>query len=54
MKPRNGQCWLGANQTAENSDGDYFFCAATGTDMASIFTTALSQVSKGIKLVRIP
>jgi Flp pilus assembly protein TadG len=47
-------CSPGADQTAENSDGDYFFCAATGTDMASIFTTALSQVSKGIKLLKLP
>ena len=43
-----------AEQTAENSDGDYFFCAATGTDMAPIFKTALSQATKGIKLIKLP
>ena len=35
-------------------DGDYFFCAASGTDMAPIFKTALSQASSGIKLIRLP
>ena len=39
---------------AENTDGDYFFCAASGSDMASIFKTALSQASGGIKLIRLP
>lgn len=38
----------------ENTDGDFFFCAASGDDMASIFTTALAQVSSGIKLIRMP
>jgi hypothetical protein len=43
-----------AERAAENSDGDYLFCGATGTDMAPIFRTALSQVSKGIKLLKLP
>ena len=43
-----------AGRTAENGDGDYFFCAATGTDMAPIFKTALSQAGTGIKLIRLP
>ncbi len=47
-------CSSSAERVAENSDGDYFFCGATGTDMAPIFKTALSQATKGIKLVRIP
>ena len=37
-----------------NSDGDFFFCAATGTDMASICITGLSQVSKGIRRIKMP
>ncbi len=38
-------------RAAENGDGDYFFCAASGDDMAPIFVTALSQVSTGVKLL---
>ena len=41
-------------RNAENSDGDYLFCGASGTDMAPIFRTALTQASKGIRLVRLP
>ncbi len=47
-------CSTNAERLAENADGDYFFCAATGTDMAPIFRTALSQASKGVKLLRMP
>lgn len=47
-------CSTPALRGEENSDGDYLFCAASGTDMAPIFTTALSQASKGIKLMRMP
>ena len=43
-----------ALRDAENADGDYLFCGASGTDMAPIFRTALTQASKGIKLVRLP
>ncbi len=50
----NSDCSTTAEQAAENADGDYFFCAATGSDMGPIFTTALSQVSKGIKFMRLP
>ena len=50
----NHNCATSAGQLAENADGDYFFCAASGTDMAPIFQTALSQVSQGIKLMRMP
>ena len=47
-------CSDSAEREAENSDGDYLFCAASGTDMAPIFRTALSQATKGIKLLRLP
>jgi hypothetical protein len=45
-------CSTTAMQTAENGDGDFFFCAASGTTMAPIFRTALSQAAKGIKLLK--
>jgi hypothetical protein len=39
---------------AENSDDDLFFCAAQGQDLAPLFVTALSKVSSGVKLMRMP
>jgi hypothetical protein len=50
----DNDCSTVALRDAENSDGDYLFCGASGTDMAPIFRTALTQASKGIKLVRLP
>lgn len=50
----NNDCGTVSGRTAENSDGDYFFCAASGTDMSPIFKTALSQVGSGTKLIRLP
>jgi hypothetical protein len=47
-------CSSAAERTAENADGDYLFCGASGTDMAPIFKTALSQATKGIKLLKLP
>jgi len=41
-------------RAAENADGDYFFCAASGTDMTAIFKTALGQLAKGIRLIQLP
>ena len=38
----------------ENEDGDYFFCAASGGELADIFKTAVSQVSTGVRLVKLP
>ena len=47
-------CSDDTERAAENSDGDFLFCAASGTDMAPIFRTALSQATKGIKLLKLP
>ena len=47
-------CSDSTERAAENSDGDFLFCAASGTDMAPIFRTALSQATKGIKLLKLP
>lgn len=45
----------GADQiAAENADDDLFFCAAQGQDLAPLFVTALSKVSSGVKLIRLP
>lgn len=47
-------CNNATNKADVNSDGDFYFCATSGTEMANIFKTALSQVQKGIKLVNLP
>lgn len=38
----------------ENSDGDFYFCAADGEDLASVFTTALGAVNGHGKLMALP
>ena len=50
----NHDCSTSTGKSAENSDGDFFFCAASGDDMSPIFKTALGQVTTGIKLLKIP
>jgi hypothetical protein len=52
--PSDANSCTGADVAVENADGDYFFCSASGSDFRNIFLTALSQVSKGIRLVRLP
>jgi hypothetical protein len=42
----------GANK--ENSDGDFYFCAANGAQLAGIFSTAVSQITSTTKFVRMP
>jgi hypothetical protein len=49
-----GDCSTAAGIAAENIDGDYFFCATKGDELAEIFRTALNQVSNGIRLIRLP
>jgi hypothetical protein len=39
---------------AENSDGDYFFCASPETDLGPIFVSAINAISPNSRLVRIP
>ena len=43
-----------ADVTAENTDGDYFFCTPTPNQLTSIFQIAVSQINGGIKLLRLP
>ncbi|WP_110206576.1 TadE/TadG family type IV pilus assembly protein [Nocardioides daejeonensis] len=47
-------CTTVALRAAENSDGDHFYCAASGDDMASLFTSAISAAGQGIRLLRLP
>jgi hypothetical protein len=47
-------CGTTNGRTAENSDGDYYFCATTGAELAPIFTTALAQAAGQSKLIQFP
>ena len=50
----NFDCATTAGRNSENADGDFFFCAGTGTDMAAIFKTAFVQIANGIKMIALP
>ncbi|WP_441407861.1 pilus assembly protein TadG-related protein [Arthrobacter sp. 2MCAF15] len=47
-------CGTAAQTAAENSDGDYFFCAADGADLGPIFVSAINAISAHSRLMRIP
>jgi hypothetical protein len=47
-------CSTTAERLAENRDGDYYFCAATGSELGPIFATAISAVTESIKLIQMP
>lgn len=49
-----GDCATQPGRTKENTDGDFFFCAAGGEELAEIFKTAIAQVGGGIRLLRKP
>jgi len=52
----NFDCGTTAGRNAENSDGDYFFCAASGSssDLANIFVSAITQLSGTSHLLNLP
>lgn len=57
--PRGGPslangCATAADILAENNDGDYFYCAATGTDLAPLFVTALGQLNSHSRFMALP
>ena len=47
-------CSTTAGRNSENGDNDMFFCAGSGSDMASIFRTALGQLGGGTRLIKLP
>jgi hypothetical protein len=49
-----GDCSDPAVAAAENSDNDFYFCAATGAQLAGIFSTAMSQMTSTTKFVKMP
>lgn len=47
-------CDTADKRADENQDGDYFFCATTGAELAPIFVTAFGQLEKGVKFLKMP
>jgi hypothetical protein len=50
-------CNTAAKVSAENTDGDYFFCTSgtpSATDLQAIYRTAAIQLNTGIKLLSLP
>ncbi|WP_104105894.1 vWA domain-containing protein [Nocardioides sp. 616] len=47
-------CDTTSKRKTENEDGDYFFCATSGAELAPIFVTAFGQLEKGIQFLKMP
>ena len=47
-------CATTTMRTAENGDGDYYYCAATGAELGPIFASAISAVSSSIRMIQMP
>ena len=44
-------CSSNAERVAENKDGDYYFCAVSGSELGPIFATAIVAVTESIRLI---
>lgn len=47
-------CDTSAERSDENEDDDYYFCAASGSELGPIFATAINAVTESIKLIEMP
>jgi hypothetical protein len=50
----DNNCSLPALRATENADGDFFFCAATGSELGSIFVSAINQLNSRTRLLSLP
>ncbi|WP_185972518.1 TadE/TadG family type IV pilus assembly protein [Georgenia yuyongxinii] len=50
----NNTCATASERNLENGDGDFFFCAADGDELGSIFAAAVSQLNPHTRLLRLP
>lgn len=50
----DNDCSTAALRNIENSDGDFFFCAASGNELGPIFVSAVNAISSNSRLIRIP
>jgi len=47
-------CTQSGKTTAENTDGDNYFCAASSSDLKSVFIAAMGSLTKASKLMALP
>ena len=47
-------CSTPDERTTENGDGDFYYCAATGSELGPIFASAINAVSSSIRLIQMP
>ena len=47
-------CSTPDERTTENGDGDFYYCAATGSELGPIFASAINAVSNSIRLIQMP
>jgi hypothetical protein len=47
-------CDTAAKIAGENADDDFFYCTPAPADLEGIFRTAASQISGGIRLIKLP
>jgi hypothetical protein len=50
----SNDCQTPARRAAENADGDFFFCAASGSELGPIFVSAINAISGNTHLIRVP
>ncbi len=50
----DNDCTTAGGRAAENADGDFFFCGASGDDLAPLFKTAFGQIAGKIRLLNLP
>ncbi|WP_127129471.1 pilus assembly protein TadG-related protein [Georgenia sp. SYP-B2076] len=47
-------CGNATKRATENGDGDFFFCAGTGSELGPIFASAVNQLNPHTRLIRLP
>jgi Flp pilus assembly protein TadG len=50
----DNNCSTSALRSTENADGDFFFCAGTGSELGPIFLSAINQLNPHTRLIRLP
>lgn len=47
-------CTISGNTAKENSDGDHYFCAATASDLSSVFMAATAKITGNTRFIKVP
>lgn len=47
-------CNIAGNTAKENADGDHYFCAATASDLSSVFMAATAKITGNTRFIKVP